>query len=309
MAWNGKIKRSWVYAALTLVVVAYLSVMWNVTAGKSSERLCSGVLITVHDTAKYRFVTPEELARELGDLTAVATSTPLSRINIDSLERALRAFDKIENVNVTVLSNGKIHIDVHPMRPVARVFSPGGISYYVSREGKRIKADARYHLDVPVVVGDFDGGRMPVTSIIPLIDGLAADSLLSDLVSMIKVDSPDDIILVPVVRGHVINIGDTLDYPDKFRRIRTMYTSVLKVRGWEMYDTLSVKYRGQIVATRRDKALKAPEIIIAEINTEADDDETMRVSDSIAPGQTRPGVSAENDHLIPARKKLAAPPA
>lgn len=309
MAWNGKIKRSWVYAALTLVVVAYLSVMWNVTTGKSSERLCSGVLITVHDTAKYRFVTPEELARELGDLTAVATSTPLSRINIDSLERALRAFDKIENVNVTVLSNGKIHIDVHPMRPVARVFSPGGISYYVSREGKRIKADARYHLDVPVVVGDFDGGRMPVTSIIPLIDGLAADSLLSDLVSMIKVDSPDDIILVPVVRGHVINIGDTLDYPDKFRRIRTMYTSVLKVRGWEMYDTLSVKYRGQIVATRRDKALKAPEIIIAEINTEADDDETMRVSDSIAPGQTRPGVSAENDHLIPARKKLVAPPA
>ncbi|MEF2642687.1 MAG: cell division protein FtsQ/DivIB [Paramuribaculum sp.] len=303
MALGGKIKRSWLYAALTLVVVAYIVVMWNITAGKSDDRLCSGILITVHDTAKYRFVTPEELARELGDLPANATRIPLKRINIDSLERVLKAFDKIEDVNVTVLSNGKIHIDVTPMHPVVRIFSPDGSSYYVNREGKRIKADARYHLDLPVVVGDFDNGRMPVTSLIPLVDRLSADSLLSDLVSMIKVDSPDDIILVPVVRGHVINIGDTLDYPDKFRRIRTMYTQVLKVRGWEMYDTISVKYRGQIVATRRNKELKAPEIVIDETFTEIDDDETMLVSDSIAPGQARVGAPVENDHVTPASKK------
>lgn len=306
MAKKLKIKRSWVYAALTLVVIAYLVTMWVVVAGKSASRPCTGILITVHDTARYRFVNPEELARELGTLPDEIAVRPLSEINIDSLERYLAAFDKIESVNVNLLSDGHILIDVYPMKPVARIFSTDGSrSYYINRSGKRIVADARYHLDVPVVAGDFTPSRFPATSILPLVDYIRADSMLSALVTMIKVDSPTDIILVPAIRGHVINIGDTLGYPDKFRRLKTMYAKVMGVKGWEYYDTLSVKWNGQIVATRRDKSLPAPLMVVETENAEEVDIETMAPTPGIAPGQALPGTGpSRNDKPVPGRKLL-----
>lgn len=295
-----KIRKSWIFATLSLLTVAYLMVMWSVASARSEARLCEGIIITVHDTAQYRFVTPEELGHELGDLTVNATRTPLSKINIDSIEKMLAAFDKIEKVSVNILTNGYVSIDVDPMHPVARIFPmAGGDSYYINSGGKRIKADARYHLDVPVVVGNFDDMQFPATSILPLVDYVSRDSMFNNLVSMIKVDSPTDIILVPSIRGHVINVGDTLDYPDKFSRLKRIYSQVMNVRGWEFYDTISVKWHGQIVASRRDKSLPEVEMIIETSNSEEVDIETMLTAPNIAPGQAHPNDPANNEKPIP----------
>ena len=230
----------------------------------------------------------------------------LRDINVDSLERMLADFDKIERVNVTILSNDTLYIDVHPLHPVARIFDNDGKSYYINRTGKRIKADARYHIDVPVIQGNFSKS-MPATSLLPLIDLIAADSLMNSLVSMIKVDSPNDIILVPVIRGHVINLGDTLGYPDKFRRLKAMYRNVLNVRGWELYDTISVKWGGQVVASRRNKSTDAPKLVVETVNGEDVDVSTMMSGPNVAPGQALPNKPAKNEKTIPARKGETAP--
>lgn len=301
MAEVVKIKKSWIYVALTLLVVAYLATMsiisWRLTDG----RKCAGVRITVHDTALYKFVTPRELALELGTFPRRAKTMRLRDLNIDSIERLLAAFDKIERVNVTILSNDTLLIDVHPLHPVARIFDNDGHSYYINRSGKRIKADARYHIDVPVIQGRFTES-MPATSMLPLLDAVASDSLMNSLVSMIKVDSPNDIILVPAIRGHVINLGDTLDYADKFRRIKAMYRNVMSVRGWEFYDTISVKWGGQVVATRRNKSVAKERLVVETVNEEDVDVSTMLSGPNVAPGQALPNKPAKNEKTIPARK-------
>lgn len=259
--------RSWLYVGLTLAVVAYLVVAWMISSSASSDRLCEGVLITVHDTADIHFVTPHELSAELGDLPQTARSTRLADIDVDSLERMLDHFDKIEKVNVDILSNGKLLIDVWPMRPVARIFDSAGLSYYINRAGKRIAAEPGYFLDVPVIRGDFSA-EFPATSLLPLLDYLATDPDWAEAISMIDARSPSDIILVPVIRGHVINIGDTTDFADKFRRLRLMYAKVMSAKGWDFYKELSVKWRGQVVGIRRNAKLPEPEYIIDEQNEE-----------------------------------------
>ncbi len=71
---------------------------------------------------------------------------------------------------------------------------------------------------------------------------------------MYEVNGPDDIILVPRITGHVINLGDTTRLAEKRRMLMTAYKNIIPYRGWNQYDTISVKFRGQIVATRRNKA-------------------------------------------------------
>lgn len=298
--------KKWFLPAVTLLAVTYIVVATILSTGSAASRPLGNILITIHDTSELKFVTPEGIRRELADLPSLQGRVPLASINLDSIERHLRSLDEIEQASVNVLTNGKLLIDIYPMRPVARIFpltdKQLNDSYYINRQGKQMRANARYHLDVPVIVGDFNPKSFPATSILPVLDIIGADSLFSSMVSMIKVTSPSDIFLVPIVRGHIVNIGDTSDIPDKLRRLRAMYTTVMPVHGWEYYDTISVKWYGQIVATRRDKSLPDPFTIIEEENPEDVDASTMMVGGNVNAGQALSGAPVNPDMLIPANK-------
>ena len=294
--------RSWLFAILTVITVGYLVAAWFMTKSAAANRMCQGVLITVHDTSEIHSVTPQELSAELGDLPSRALDTRLADIDIDSIERMFNLFDKIERVNVNILTSGKLLIDVWPMRPVARIFDSAGQSYYINRAGKRIAAEPGYFLDVPVVKGDFSP-TFPATSLIPLIDYIEADPDWRDAISMIEARSSGDIILVPVIRGHVINMGDTTNFADKFRRLKLMYSKVMSSKGWDFYKEISLKWRGQVVGVRRNARSQGPEYLLDEQNEEESTVSTAELDEG-AP------ITVSAEKPIPAvatRKKTEAP--
>ena len=294
--------RSWLFAILTVITVGYLVAAWFMTKSAAANRMCQGVLITVHDTSEIHFVPPQELSAELGDLPSRALDTRLADIDIDSIERMFNLFDKIERVNVNILTSGKLLIDVWPMRPVARIFDSAGQSYYINRAGKRIAAEPGYFLDVPVVKGDFSP-TFPATSLIPLIDYIEADPDWRDAISMIEARSSGDIILVPVIRGHVINMGDTTNFADKFRRLKLMYSKVMSSKGWDFYKEISLKWRGQVVGVRRNARSQGPEYLLDEQNEEESTVSTAELDEG-AP------ITVSAEKPIPAvatRKKTEAP--
>lgn len=218
----------------------------------------TGCRISVADSENTGFVTQLDISRECGDIMQWITERKRKDLDINELESRLRASDKVEKVNVQVLNNGALAIDVIPMTPVARVFDRNN-SYYINASGKRISAEPRYHVDVPVVVGVFSDS-LPPSRLLPLLHHISERPELDALVSTVKQARNGDIIIVPTIRGHVVNFGDTSMVDDKFGRLREFYRQVMPVRGWETYDTLNVKWRGQIVASRRDKTLGHTEL-------------------------------------------------
>ena len=122
--------------------------------------------------------------------------------------------------------------------------------------------------DVPVVTGNFNK-RFAPKEVIPIVSYINKNPMLHDLVSMIFAENAHNIILIPKIRGHVINFGDTTRLDEKTRALTLFYRDVIPYKGWEEYDTISVKYRGQIVATRRDKTrLNHGEDYVEEIDPE-----------------------------------------
>jgi cell division protein FtsQ len=267
-------------ALAAIVVAAYLvfALIW--TKAQDSHATCQGIDIVVSDTIGHGFVTTHEIARELGSFPSEAPNMLLNKINIDSIENVLSAIDKIENVSVTRTTKGFIHLHVNPMNPVARIWE-NGRSYYINREGKRITANANYHTDVPIIVGSFDSIFQP-TALLPLIDYIEADSTWNSLITMIKTDRRHNVILVPMIRGHVINFGKVNNIADKFTRLKRMYTDVLPVKGWDYYDTLSVKWDGQVVATRRHNKLPESTLIADDGSDDDVDDVSTMLTDDVA---------------------------
>ncbi len=259
---------------LSLILVAYLCFALPATARMARQDKFTACRIDVADSLHTGFVTELEVSQECGDIKQWITSRRRGDVSIYDLERTLRVCDKIESVNVAVLNNGSLAIEVTPMVPVARVFDTRQ-SYYINAAGKRISADPRFHVDVPVVVGHFTDSIRP-ERLLPLLDYIASRPELDALVSTVKLDRHGDIIIVPTIRGHVVNFGDTALAADKFARLRTFYRKVLPVRGWETYDTISVKWRGQVVATKRDKALMQSHLsAVVEEFDDIDDHDTM----------------------------------
>lgn len=288
------------------MLAVYLVVALTMTARESDDALCAGMSLSVEDAdgddrGASRFVTPSELARELDGLPARAKGIALANINTQDIRRRLLDLDKIEDASVVRYTDGTIRISVTPIVPVLRVFD-GTTSYYVNRAGKRVKASARYHKNVPIIQGHFDSTDTTFTplSLLPLVNFIAADSLWSSYIGMIKVKSPTDILLIPNIREHVINIGAPVNLEEKMANLQTFYSKVLIKQGWEKYDTLSLKWNGQLVATKRHR--RAPDVpVISHEDDEAVPIDAMLAGDNVAPGQTVPGQAAHNEKPIPAK--------
>jgi cell division protein FtsQ len=247
-------KNTMIKCLLSIALLIYLGFALKLTADMAYSDKFAGLDINIIDSAQVGFVTKVDISREAGDLAVRIDTLRRCDLNLQRLENLLRKSDKIETVNVSVLNSGKLRIDVKPMVPVARVFTPGQKSYYINAEGKKISADVKYHIDVPIVCGYFNSKRPP-ERLLPLLAYIAADSALNALVSTVIQQRNGDIVIMPTIRGHVINFGDTTNVADKFNRLTTFYRKVMPVKGWSYYDTVAVKWNDRVIANRRTKRM------------------------------------------------------
>lgn len=238
-------KRGITLCLLSLALSLYLVIGLATTNGMASEALCNGVKISVSQNAMSPFVTADDIDHELGGIVASADTALAASYNLRDIEHRLAALSIIESVNCQRLANDVIAIDVVPMVPVARVFDNRG-SYYINKAGKHLLASARYQIDVPVIIVDNDS-LTNASEIIPLLDQINANATWAQLVGALKVDRRGDIYIVPTVSGHIINIGDGSNFDDKMKRLFAFYNQVLDVKGWNYYDTISVKYANQVI--------------------------------------------------------------
>lgn len=244
---------------LSLILAGYIVFALTVAHGMAANELCEGIDVKVNPTPGARnFVTSTEVSALLHEWGLDKVHRPIREIDTQQIEDKLATIDNIEHTVVSRTANHRLNITVTPMQPVARVFETNGHSYYINAQGKKLTANSRFRLDVPVLTGAFDSVRTPV-SLLPLVQRISRDSTWNAIVSHIAVEPRTrDVILVPIIRGHVINIGSPAAINDKLARVMLMYHKVLPRKGWNYYDTISVKWAGQVVATRRHKEIPEP---------------------------------------------------
>lgn len=251
-------KKSVIHGLLSVIMIAYLSVVLSFAGSADKAEYFSSLSIEIAPNKAAGFVTDADIDAELGNLSRDIKHTPHSAINTLEIEQKLLNFDNIESANCVVLNNGALRIDVTPLEPVARVFdTASGRNYYISRDGKKMRATTRYRLDLPVVTGYF-GEKRSAAFALPVLDFLDSKPEYAHLVNSLRVNKAGDIILIPAIKGHVINLGDTTALDNKFKRIAVFYRKVMPVKGWEHYDTISVKFSGQVVAKVHDWKAPAP---------------------------------------------------
>ncbi|MDE6754671.1 MAG: hypothetical protein K2J82_08680 [Muribaculaceae bacterium] len=235
---------------LTLLI-AYATCVTIWAHGEANNYVCKGIDVIIQNTVAPDTITRHGVLNELSHFPKKIIGAPVESLNTKEIESFLSRYSNFESVDCVLETDARLSVRIIPMIPAMRIFD-GSKSYYINKDGKKIESKASFFVDVPVVTGNFSEKISP-KGLLPVTRFIENDPVLSKLIAMIEVKDADNIFLIPRIHGHVINLGDTTRLNEKRAAIVAMYRKVMPYKGWETYDTISVKFRGQVVASRRDK--------------------------------------------------------
>lgn len=239
-------------SAVCLLLLGYVSAAFAIAHRDNGERKCSDINLVIEEHSIPDSVLRQGVRSQLAAYSHPLVGERIGDIDLQGLEDYLSKFSNFEEVECSFDPKSRLTISIMPIKPEVRVFENGKGSFYVNRQGKRIVADAEFYVDVPVLLTS-GKDTAHIADALPVIRFVTADDELSALTAAFKIDGPKDILLIPRLQGHVVNFGDSSRLGEKKAALLTAYRRILPVRGWNTYDTLSVKFKDQIVASRRVK--------------------------------------------------------
>ena len=260
---------------LNVVIWTALAVYLVLAAGycsrQQSDRLCTGLRITVKDSLKTGLVTAESVRGILVGHRMKLTGARLDTLNLLAVEDALTKRPSIRSARVYSTLDGKLHIEVEQRIPVARIQTENGYRFFLSADGYVMPLQSSSFIDVPIITGtpalpfgtNFEG-KIPsakdaekktpenylfLQNLINFVEFLEQDAFWGGQVVQINIIQGNEVELIPRVGRGVILLGSLEHYREKLEKLYTFYRQGLAYEGWNKYAHINIKYKGQVVCT------------------------------------------------------------
>jgi cell division protein FtsQ len=178
----------------------------------------------------------------------------------------------IANSEVYKTINGVVKINITTKRPIARIINYKGESFYLDEEGFLMRWSNNYTANLPVFTGNIYESYDVCYSInyskVDINDSVLIKNNLFGIYSLAKyLDSNEfwkaqieqiyvgeEIELVPLAGSHIIVLGNFQDIDEKMNKLLVFYKHGLSKVGWNIYETINLKYKNQIVCTKAKTA-------------------------------------------------------
>ncbi|PJB15182.1 MAG: hypothetical protein CO118_04730 [Flavobacteriales bacterium CG_4_9_14_3_um_filter_32_8] len=224
-------------------------------------------IITIDYETENRFVDESDV------LTQVFTKKDtgillLNRFDVNRLEEKLSNNFSIKDAQVYKTIDGKLMITIKQRRPIVRIFS-NNESYYIDEGGVLMPLSTKYTSRTLVVSGNLNEpfGKRYRFNYEQLNDTLVDKTILDDIykianyidksefwraqIEQIHVNKEYDFELIPKVGNHKIVFGGIENFEGKFNKLMIFYQKGLSKTGWNEYSTINLKYKNQVVCTKR----------------------------------------------------------
>ena len=323
MAQNTKISVRKVLQALFTFVVASACITAIISASKiENKKTIERVQVHIKSEKLYHFVEEKQILDEaINNRNIDIMNTSLAKLDIQSMEKVLMEDPWVADAQVYVDNNRVLHILITQRVPIARIFDKSGASYYIDNtlSVMPLSDNFKYYTSIVTnapVIGNDSLGKGLKAQVAALVNHIRADTFWNAQVSQIIIDSDYTFQLMPVLGQQKIIFGDTSRMEEKFNNIRAFYMKVLNKIGWDKYETLDVRFHGQIVASPSlpfkgpvDKAIHEMNWINSIEQTEARKDSIEAVAKGKAPEAKKEPVKKPEPAPAKEKPRVAAAPA
>ena len=164
----------------------------------------------------------------------------------------------VKEVNLYVGKNGKLLLECSPRYPIARVEPARGTAYLIDQNGEVMPLSEDMTIKLPVIRGrvpgmnaEDDEAILRLEALGQLFQTINEIEFLQLLIDQVVVTALGEYILLPVLGSEKIELGDLERIEEKMLDLDEFYHQVIAQVGWNVYETISLKYEGQVVGKRR----------------------------------------------------------
>ncbi len=271
---------------LTIVVSTGCVIAIVSASNIEDSKTLAGIEVHFKNDKKYHFIEENEIMDlAINNRNIDIMHTPMSRLDIHSMEQIIMADPWVAHAQVYIDNNRTLQMYVTQRIPVARIFQQDTRSYYIDGTLSIMPLSKNYIYyttvvtNVPEIKNDSTGFALR-QQIVRVVNTIQADSFWNAQISEVIVDSAGAFELIPVLGNHKILLGDASNLKDKLNNLFLFYKNVLNRIGWDKYETLDMRFKDQVVAAPSlpysgpvDKAIDKMNWVNSIVETEAKNDE------------------------------------
>lgn len=238
-----------------LLLVLFVIVTLAFTSLEYRNANCKNIEIE-YDSDEVIKVDKNEIVRLVKKADEKILGKNLDLINSGTIEKAVEKHEAILNAEVykIVLKDssrykGVIAVRVKHREPVVRIMTNTG-NYYLDEMGEKIPVSSHYAANVLVVTGQCEEAFV-TKDLLPCVLFIEQDKFWKAQIEQIHVERNGNVVLIPLVGDHTIELGTVANYDEKLRNMKAFYQQVLASNNWNKYKSISLKYKNQVIAKRR----------------------------------------------------------
>jgi cell division protein FtsQ len=185
-------------------------------------------------------------------------NTQIEDLEISRVELALEQDPAVGDADVYMDAANRLQINITQREPILRIRDNGGSDYYIDPKGKKFPWSKEFTPRVliatghiPVYQDDFEKKeRSILKDLVNLTRFIRENELWNKMIQQVHVTDKNEFILIPLVGKHKIMFGDADDMDEKFHKLEIFYNQGLTYKGWQEYDVVDIRYKGQVVGRK-----------------------------------------------------------
>ncbi len=246
-------RKVWI-ALLSVVMIGGFIVLFIAASKDKKERSCKGIVITLDKENGTVYVDTAHVRKQLlaqKQLNPVGKS--LAQLDIPLLEQAVDSNDWVQHAEAYLGNHDLLYVNIKQRIPVARVFTEEGKSFYLDTSGAKIPALGKFTIKLPVFTGFYEDAKDStlLTQISAVSQFIVKDTFWMAQIEQVTIDKDNGFEMIPQLGDALIVFGPGEHVADKFNKLMVFYKEGLNNVGWGYYDTLDLRFKGQVVASRK----------------------------------------------------------
>lgn len=234
---------------IATILFCYIVVVSFLLRDMRQDYVCRDLQVVVKDSLEKHFVSEGDLISILKHANLNPIKRPMYDVNTEKIEQELLKNDMIANVEAYKTPSGIVKMEVMQKIPIIRIMGITG-NYYVDNMGTTMPISRRYAAHVPIASG-FVEKEFAVTELYKFALFLQENEFWNDFIEQIYVFQDHEVELIPKVGNHRIMLGSIDDFREKLDKLKLFYEQAIPKVGWEKYSMINLKYKNQIVCTKK----------------------------------------------------------
>lgn len=253
-------------AGMWLVIGGGMLFLLIAAMGRQKKETCKGYVITIEDDNKDIFLSKDSIRSAM--IRAAHNNikgVPKSMINLQLMEKTLEKNTWVEDAQLYFDNHAVLQVEVSERKPIARIFTTGGTSFYIDNNDHRMPISDNNIAKVAVFTGFPEKQKWSKTDSALVKDIRTTAAYINTNPFWAAQIAQVDIVqecgpacwefeMTPVVGNHIVRLGDGDDMDKKLNRLFTFYQQVSSKAGFDKYQTIDVRFNGQVVASKEKRS-------------------------------------------------------